>query len=99
MSRRGLPSWRSWSCALHWPVGLKVGTVFVLLGVFGLLLSALAVRIGLHELCYRFDGERTRPPGRGPINPYWLTFRSPHDVTLEQDREAFHDRTANFPTL
>jgi hypothetical protein len=80
-------------------VSLQVSTAFVLLGVFGALLGVFAVRIGLHELCHRFDGERTRPPGGGSINPYWLTFRSTHDVTLEQDREAFHDRAANFPTL
>ena len=74
-------------------------TALVLLGVVGSLLGALAVRVGLHELCHGFDGEKTRAPGRASINPYWLTFRSTHDVTLEQDREAFHDRTANFPTL
>jgi hypothetical protein len=76
-----------------------MGAAFVLLVVFGALLGALAVRIGLHELCHGLDGEKTRPPGGASINPYWLTFRSTHDVTLEQDREAFHDRTANFPTL
>jgi len=76
-----------------------MGTALVMLCVFGSLLGALAVRIGLHEVCHRFDGEKTRPPGGKSINPYWLTFRSTRDVTLEQDREAFHDRTANFPTL
>jgi hypothetical protein len=72
---------------------------FALLGMFGCLLAAVAVRVGLHELCHRFDGEKPSPPGGWSINPYWLTFKSTHDVTFEQDKEAFHDRHANFPTL
>lgn len=77
-------------------------SLFVL-GLFGCLVVAAlvvaAIRIGLHEACYAFDGENTRLSGEWSIHPYWLTFRSIHDVTYREDKEAFHDRAANFPTL
>jgi hypothetical protein len=76
-----------------------MGITFVVLGMFGSLLVIVAVRLGLYEFCYRFDGEKPSPPGGWSINPYWLTFKSTHDVSFEQDKEAFHDRQANFPTL
>ena len=76
-----------------------MGITLVMLVVLACLLVVLATRIGLHEVCHRFDGEKPGPPGGTSIAPYWLTFRSTHDVTFEQDKEAFHDRAANFPTL
>ena len=73
-----------------------MGIILLLLGTLGCVLAALAMRIGLHELCYRFDGSR---PGATSIDRYWLTFKASRDVTYEQGKEAFHDGAANFPTL
>src|SRR5882762_2230177 len=69
--------------------------IILLLGTLGCLLAAVAMRIALHELCYRFDGARPATS----ITRYWLTFKASHDVTYEEGKEAFHDGAANFPTL
>src|ERR1043166_3981899 len=74
-------------------------TLFVLGMLACLLLVAGATRLAVHELCNRFDGEKPHRPGGSSITSYWLTFRSIHNVTFAEGKEAFHDRNANFPTL
>jgi len=76
-----------------------MGITLFLLGMLGCLLIVVAARSGLHELCHRFDGDKTGPPGGWSITPYWLTFQSTRDVTFEEGKEAFHDRSARFATL
>src|SRR5207245_2857407 len=74
-------------------------SLFVLLIVGAFVLVTLAIRLGLHELCYLFDGDETyRASGRS-VSSYWLTFNSADDLTFEQAKEGFHDRASNFPTL
>jgi hypothetical protein len=75
-----------------------MGVTIAVLGIFVFLLVAAAVRMELHELCHRFD-DQTDSAGGWSRDPYWLTFKSTDGVTYGQEKEAFHDRTANFATL
>ncbi len=41
-----------------------MGITMGVLGMFGFLLVAVTIRLGLHEFCYRFDGGEDLPPRR-----------------------------------